>query len=60
LIIRKSEKLLQRILMPPNGAEKIYDMGTLLAKMQQSAKYVAIAYLHFSDMPIRVVDNWLN
>ena len=46
--------------MPPNGAEKIYDMGTLLAKMQQSAKYVAIAYLHFSDMPIRVVDNWLN
>jgi len=33
--------------------EKICDMRTLLkcAKMRQSAKYVAITYLHFSDMP---------
>jgi len=57
LIIRKSKKLLQRTFNAakmPKYVDKICDMHTLLkyAKMQQSAKYVAIAYSHFSDMPI--------
>jgi len=59
LIIRKSEKLLQRIFNAPklpNYVEKICDMCTLLkyAKMRQSAKYAAIAYSRFSEMPINI------
>jgi len=54
--ICKSEKLLQRIFNAakmPKYVEKICNMRTLLkyAKMRQSAKYVAILYSHFSDMP---------
>jgi len=49
-------KILQRIFNAtemPKYAKKISDMRTLLkyAKMQQSAKYAAIAYSRFYDMP---------
>ena len=41
----------------PKYVEKICNMLTLLkyAKIRQSAKYAAIAYSHFSDMPRQYV-----
>jgi len=58
LIIRRSEKLLQRIFNAaemPKYAEKICGVRTLLeyAKIRQSSKYATIAYSRFSDMPIQ-------
>jgi len=52
--IRKLVKWLQRIFNVAENA-KICDMRTLLkyVKMRQSAKYAAITYSHFSDMPIQ-------
>ena len=46
----------------PKYAEKICDMRTLLnyAEMWQSAKYAAIAYSRFFDMPDRIYSRTKN
>jgi len=63
LIICKSDKLLERIFNAtemPKYVQKICDMHTLVkyAKMLQSAKYVAIAYSRFSDMPKQLLPQY--